>query len=209
VKVVDETDESKLGKVKKAQNVIEDVLAKVRDIYSHNWNKNKMALGPVLLEECYNEVSLVFLKRLEEKGVTLSFKNLLEPGTKVLADKTSLTHSVLSNLVSNALKFSDMDSEIEVLAKEERGQIIVEVTDKGPGIPQDIIANILADRGEVQSSLGTSGEKGQGFGLSIVKSFVDSYGGQIEFESKQQIIHPDSHGTSIRVILEKAPTQLS
>ena len=149
------------------------------------------------------------MKRLEEKGVTLSFKNLLEPGTKVLADKTSLTHSVLSNLVSNALKFSEIDSEIEVLAKEERGQVIVEVTDKGPGIPQDIIANILADRGEVESSLGTSGEKGQGFGLSIVKSFVDSYGGQIEFESKQQIIYPDSHGTSIRVILEKAPTQLS
>jgi signal transduction histidine kinase len=209
IRGIDESDESKLIKAKKSSGVIEDVLAKVRDIYSHNWTKNSMALAPVVLEECFNEVSFVFSRRLEEKDVTLTFKSGLEPGAKVLGDKTSLTHSVLSNLVSNALKFSVAGDEIIVQAKEERGLIIVEVSDKGPGIPHEIIQNILADSGAVVSAMGTAGEKGQGFGLSIVKSFVDSYGGQIEFESKQQISFPENHGTSIRIMLEKAPMQLS
>ncbi|MBC7428630.1 MAG: HAMP domain-containing histidine kinase [Bacteriovorax sp.] len=202
-------DESRLNKVKKSQSIIEDVLAKIRNIYSHNGNKNKMTLNPVLLEDCFNEVAFIFDLALQAKNVSLVFKNHLIPGTKVLADKTSLTHSVLSNLVSNALKFSTPNSEIAVVAKEEAGSIILVVIDNGPGIPEDIIQSIIDECGSVVSSTGTFGERGHGFGLSIVKSFINSYGGQIEFESKQQMIYPEEHGTSIRITLEKAPTLLS
>lgn len=206
---LESVNESKLNKVKKSHDVIEDVLIKVRDIYRHNLDNSVMALNPVLLEDCFNEVAFIFARPLSEKNVSLVFKNLLPPGAKVLSDKTSLTHSVLSNLVSNAMKFSSPNSEIEVIAKEEGGLIVLEVIDDGPGIPENVIQSVMAARGGVTSATGTSGERGLGLGLSIVKSFVDSYGGQIEIESKQQITFSKKHGTSIRITLESAPTLLS
>lgn len=202
-------EEAKLSKVKKSQLAISEVLGKVREIYTHKWSKNKLILSPLSLEDCFDELAFLFSTTLEEKNISLVFQNKLDPGTKVLSDRTSLIHSVLSNLISNAIKFSSANSEVAVVAKEERGSIAIEVTDKGPGIPDDIIQKISDDKGRVSSSAGTSGETGQGFGLTIAKSFVDSYGGEIEIESRPQTLYPEEHGTSIRIYLEKAPDLLS
>lgn len=205
-------EENELNKIKKSQKIIEDVLTNVREIYKYNLSgehKDKISLGPVRLDECFNEVNLIFSKPLADKNVTLVFKNQLEQGIKILVDKTSFNHSVLSNLISNALKFSVPGSEIEVVAKEEHGIVVLEVTDKGPGIPSNVVEAVMNKSKSVESSTGTSGEKGLGLGLSIVKSFVDSYGGEIVFESREQVFFPQDHGTSIRITLEKAPTLLS
>jgi signal transduction histidine kinase len=190
-----------IEKIKKSQNAIESIVANVKDLYSKRHNRSQ--LNPVPLEECFHDVSFIFSQSLEKKNVSLKFNNALSPDSKILADRTSFTHSVLSNLVSNGIKFSDPNSEIEVNASEDANNIFLEIKDSGPGISQDVLNSLLHDEMPLSSD-GSMGEKGTGFGLSIVKSFVDSYGGQIEFDSRHIFTNPDNHGTSIRITLNKA-----
>lgn len=190
-----------IEKIKKSQNAIESIVANVKDLYSKRHNRSQ--LNPVPLEECFHDVSFIFSQSLEKKNVSLKFNNTLSPDSKILADRTSFTHSVLSNLVSNGIKFSDPNSEIEVNASEDANNIFLEIKDSGPGISQDVLNSLLHDEMPMSSD-GSMGEKGTGFGLSIVKSFVDSYGGQIEFDSRHIFTNPDNHGTSIRITLNKA-----
>lgn len=202
VKSTPETEEY-IEKAKKSQSAMEKIILEIKNIYGQKNRRAKAHLKPVGIEECFNDVSFIFAQKLEKKNISLVFNNQLSPNTRVLADRTTLTHSVLSNLVSNGLKFSHPNSQIEVTAKEEENGIILEVKDQGPGIPENVIKNIFLDQNS-DSSEGTDGEVGSGFGLSIVKSFVDSYGGQIEFDSRLQHTHPNSHGTSIRITLDRA-----
>lgn len=190
-----------LEKVQKSLSALENIVKKVKDLYANK--KVGLKRDAVSIEECLQEVSFIFAQSMDKKNVTLKFENHLSDNAKILADRTSFTHSVLSNLVSNGLKFSEPNSELEITAREKNNQIVVEIRDSGPGISKDVLNSLTNDEIPMSSD-GTIGEKGTGFGLSIVKSFVSSYGGQIEFESNPSITNPRSHGTKVRITLDKA-----
>lgn len=189
-------------KAKKSQAAIEKIIIETKNRYTKN-DRNRLRLSPVEIEKCLNEVSLIYGPKLEKKNITLIFNSELKRDAKVLADETSFTHSVLSNLISNCLKFSSLNSVIRVFAKEHLDTVVLEVADQGPGIPEEIISNLM-NNVEHASTLGTDGEVGTGYGLSIVKSFIDSYGGQIVFKSRDKVSFPDEHGTSIIITLDRA-----
>lgn len=191
-----------LEKAKRSQAAIEKIILETKNRYATK-NNSRNHLEPVGIDDCFNEVRMIFGPKLEKKNISLIFNNQLSADTKVLADQTTLTHSVLSNLVSNGLKFSSPNSVIQVTAKEVENNIVLEVKDQGPGIPHDVLHN-LNNNIQHSSSIGTGGEVGTGFGLSIVKSFVDSYGGQIEFDTKHLLTHPQEHGTNIKITLDRA-----
>lgn len=195
-------NEQLIEKAKKSQSAMEKIILEIKNIYGLKNKKSRSHLKPVVIEECFNEVSFIFAQKLEKKNIALIFNNNLSPNTKVLADQTTLTHSVLSNLVSNGLKFSFPNTVIHVTASEDANTVTLEVKDQGPGIPERLIKSILLNE-DLESSEGTQGEFGSGFGLSIVKSFVDSYGGQIEFDSKYVHTNPEDHGTNIRITLDR------
>lgn len=195
-------NEQIIEKARKSQSAMEKIILEVKNIYGMKNKKSRAHLKPVAIEDCFNEVSFIFAQKLEKKNIKLIFNNNLSPDTKVLADQTTLTHSVLSNLVSNGLKFSSPNTAIHVTASEENNCVILEVKDQGPGIPENLIKRVLLNE-ELESSQGTEGEFGSGYGLSIVKSFVDSYGGHIEFKAKYVHSDPNDHGTNIRITLDR------
>lgn len=196
-------NEDILEKAKKSQLAIEKIILDTKNRYVKKGSTRGSALEPVKIEDCFNDVRLIFGPKLEKKNISLIFNNELSPETKILADQTTFTHSVLSNLVSNGLKFSYPNSVIQVSAVEKDSNIILEVKDQGPGIPEDILRNLHKNI-EHGTTEGTDGEQGNGFGLSIVKSFVSSYGGQIEFQSKPIHSYPHEHGTNIKITLDRA-----
>jgi signal transduction histidine kinase len=202
LKITPENEEM-IEKTKKSHSAMEKIILEVKNIYGKQNKKDKLHLQPVCVEQCFHDVSFIFAQKLEQKNIDLVFVNITNGTTKVLADQTTLTHSVISNLVSNSLKFSYPNSQIRVSVKEQNENIVLEVLDQGPGISEEVIELINREK-DLVSSEGTYGEIGTGFGLSIVKSFVDSYGGQIEFISKPKIGHPNNHGTCIRITLLKA-----
>lgn len=117
---------------------------------------------------------------------------------KVYADINMIT-SVIQNLVSNALKFTNVDGSGAVYIEAAEGTHGVEITvrDTGLGMTQQQIDSLFQP--DLQVSLkGTSGEKGAGLGLVLCKRFVDLNNGQIEVFSKE------GEGTTFKVTLPAA-----
>jgi PAS domain S-box-containing protein len=92
-------------------------------------------------------------------------------------------HQVLTNLISNAIKFSDSGSTVSISAELSEGMVLFRVTDKGRGIPGDMLESIFERFSQVDTS--DSREKGgTGLGLSICNTIVEHHRGRIWVESK-------------------------
>jgi len=92
---------------------------------------------------------------------------------------------IAGNLISNAIKFTAENGNVIVdldlkLVKDELA-LTISVTDTGVGISDKTIATIL--HGEIKSSDGTGGEKGYGFGLTMIKHLIDGLKGNMEITS--------------------------
>src|SRR5262249_40291142 len=87
---------------------------------------------------------------------------------------------VVSNLISNAIKFTPQEGTIRVAARQRDHKIVVSVADTGPGIPQEHLSKVF-DR--FWRTPGTK-QKGSGLGLSIAKGIIEAHGGTIWAESQ-------------------------
>lgn len=91
---------------------------------------------------------------------------------------------VLDNVVSNAIKYSESETEVEVGIKEgDENALIIYVEDQGQGIPEDDLEDLFVPFAKI-SSEPTAGEKSTGLGLAIAKKIVEAHGGDIQVESE-------------------------
>jgi signal transduction histidine kinase len=121
----------------------------------------------------------------------------------VLAEATSLNHNVLNNLISNAIKFSRPGSTIDISSSVSGDNILLIVQDHGIGMPKDLIANVFRTD-KPTSRTGTSGEKGTGFGMPVVNSYMQRFGGSISIESVTETESPATQGTRVTLSFKKA-----
>jgi PAS domain S-box-containing protein len=92
-------------------------------------------------------------------------------------------HQVLTNLVSNAIKFSEPGGTVALSAEISEGMALFHVSDQGRGIPADMLESIFERFSQVDTS--DSREKGgTGLGLSICNTIIDHHGGRIWVESE-------------------------
>ena len=96
------------------------------------------------------------------------------------ADATN-TYQVLTNLVSNALKFTPPGGEVVLRARETNRRIRMTVADSGPGVPPHERAQLFQP-GVKLTPRPTSGEETSGYGLSVVKQLAESQGGTVGAE---------------------------
>ncbi|MGQ2979022.1 MAG: ATP-binding protein [Polaromonas sp.] len=101
---------------------------------------------------------------------------------QVLVDSDRLTQ-VITNLLSNAMKFSPPGETVEVLVSRAGLGVRVEVRDRGPGIPPEFRKRIFQKFSQADSS-DTRQVAGTGLGLSISRAIVERLGGLIGFESE-------------------------
>lgn len=94
--------------------------------------------------------------------------------------------SVVRNLISNAIKFSNQNSEIIVSLKEEENRVIISVKDFGRGIKKEDQGKLLNDATHF-TTFGTSSEEGSGLGLLLCRDFVRKNGGELWFESEENV----------------------
>jgi signal transduction histidine kinase len=90
---------------------------------------------------------------------------------------------VASNIINNAIKFSNPSSEIKIKLEKKGTIALLSVIDNGIGIP-DAIADKIFTMSDEARRIGTEGEKSYGLGLSISKKIIEEHGGKIWFESE-------------------------
>jgi two-component system, sensor histidine kinase and response regulator len=113
-----------------------------------------------------------------EKGLALAYG---DAGLRVLAERNGPA-VVFRNLLSNAVKFTPSGGRVEIEARAFDGRVEVAVSDTGKGMDAESVAR-LNGGGELQSTPGTAGEKGNGMGLSLCRRFMLSQGCGFRVES--------------------------
>ena len=149
----------------------------------------RMQLGSELEPFASQEVDLIdVLKDIETlfkanyEGKTISYKTVhSNKSFRVIAD-TSYLYSILRNLISNALKFTNPGGSVVVELYELRNRLIISVKDNGRGINPSHIETILSEQESV-SNLGTEGEKGTGMGLSLASQLSRLMGWTLSIDS--------------------------
>lgn len=117
-------------------------------------------------------------ERMRENDIRL-LVDVSKAGASFRADEHRVTQ-ILFNLLSNAANFAPAGSTVSLRAMRLGEEIIFKVTDEGRGIPQENVARMF-ERFEANPAGGR--QSGAGLGLSIVKSFVELHGGQVEIAS--------------------------
>jgi two-component system sensor histidine kinase KdpD len=85
---------------------------------------------------------------------------------------------ILVNLIDNAIEHAPSDTPIEIEAKATDSELVVEVADRGPGLPAGAEARLF-DKFFHAASPGTTAHKGLGLGLAICQSIAKAHGGEI------------------------------
>ena len=158
-----------------------DLINDILDIEKIEWGKLSLFLEDVALQDLVDE-ALVLNRSFAER-----FKVRLEAGARansavVEVDRKRLLQ-VLTNLVSNAAKFSPEGGAVEIHVSTREGRARVAVGDRGPGIPEQFRSRIFSRFAQADSAL-TRQKGGTGLGLAICKRLVEAMNGQIGFEDR-------------------------
>jgi signal transduction histidine kinase len=104
---------------------------------------------------------------------------------KIIACDADKIERILLNLLSNALKFTNVDGNIQVRMGIRQNMVFITVEDDGIGIPKDKQTDIFERFRQVDKSF-TRNREGSGIGLSIVKALVEMHKGDIWVESEYE-----------------------
>ena len=159
-----------------------------------SFNLKRVELRPVI-----DQATAAIAGFAGEYGIELAVQPV-PAEAMVIADEDRLIQ-VLTNLMSNAIKFSPWEEKVEISATTSDGRHRITVADRGPGIDDEFRNRIFGKFAQADSS--DSRQKGgTGLGLSISREIVRAFGGSIEFEDRE------GGGTLFHVDLPVAgPTQ--
>ena len=145
----------------------------------------------VLADETINN----FTALAENKNIKIS--KHFDKGKAIISADRQYLQQVFDNLLSNAIKFSPHGKAIDLNIKSANGSVIAEFNDNGPGLTKED-KNSLFKEYAMLSAKPTGNETSNGLGLSIVKKYVDTMGGEVWCESEA------GAGASFKVKFSKA-----
>jgi two-component system, NtrC family, sensor histidine kinase KinB len=173
---------------KEAEN-LNDLMNDLIDVAELDTGKRELKLERVWPLQILNEARDRFADEAAKKHIRLEVQAFADLGA-VQADRRAV-RSILDNLLSNAMRYTPEDGEIQLAAEEIKNFVQFSVRDTGRGIEAERLSSIF-DRFNPFS------ERGTGLGLALVRRLVESLGGQIAVESRL------GHGATFRFTLPVA-----
>lgn len=153
--------------------LINDIL-----ILSNIENMNSMKNDEFRPNEIIYEAINMVKKEAADKNIKITTNCCFD---KPLIGDSNKFYQIILNLLANAIKYSNNDSNIDLITKEDKGKFIMVVKDEGIGIPKEDLPRIFERFYRVDKSRTT---RGTGLGLAIVKHIVKLFNGDIFVESK-------------------------
>jgi len=111
----------------------------------------------------------------------------------IIADR-NMIKTIIRNLISNAIKFTQRNGRVEVSVKTELKNVEISVSDTGIGMSKETISKLFRIDGNL-STPGTEQEKGTGLGLILCKEFVTRHNGRIWVDSEP------GNGSTVKILL--------
>jgi len=137
----------------------------------------QMKLAPASIGPIVDYALLANRSMVEQKQIRIDVQ--LEKDLPMVFIDTEKAAWVLTNLLSNAIRYSDEGGVIGISAKRKGARILLLVEDHGQGIPSQYLTKIFDRYFRVPGST----KEGTGLGLSISKEFIESMGGEIDVQS--------------------------
>lgn len=172
------------GLIKIAQKNCERLILLINDIL----DIQKIESGQMRFDVNWFSLKEIILQAIElNKGYAEKFKVKLLAKlpiieSQVYVDRDRLMQ-VLANLISNAVKFSPPNGNVEISTTDRGNEVRVAITDYGPGIPQEFYSKIFHRFEQVDGST-VKQVSGTGLGLNISKTIIERFGGKINFISQ-------------------------
>ncbi len=169
-----------------ANQTTEDVFALLDNLLK--WTKSQIGKLKVVYQE-FNIVEVIdgimeiFSMVAELKQIKVEFKSPEQ--LDVYAD-IDMVKTVVRNLISNSIKYSNPESKVVVALESKDGMAIVSVHDNGCGIDDESQKKLL-NADTHYSTFGTNNEEGSGLGLLLCQDFITKNGGKLWFESKKGV----------------------
>ncbi len=159
--------------------MIDDILSLSRfEMTGFILNKEPTALEP-LLRNTADLAQDLFRGQPVQQTVDIA------PDLPILEIDRTRIRQVLLNLLNNALRFTAQGT-VRLEAKQGNGEVVISVSDTGPGIPAAKLPHIFEEFYQVDLSL-RRGHEGTGLGLTISKHFVEAHDGHIGVESQEGV----------------------
>jgi len=171
--------------IKKSSKILLEILNDILDL--SKLEAGKMELKPIAVDliKTIEEIHALFEARASEKGITFSFNIDSDVPQFINVDETRLLQ-ILSNLTSNAIKFTDEGSvqlDVSNITAKDRALLKFEVKDTGIGIQQEDMEKLFKNFNQLDNSM-SKVYSGTGLGLAISKELTRLMNGTINLESK-------------------------
>ncbi|MBT7670147.1 MAG: sensor histidine kinase [Bdellovibrionales bacterium] len=190
-----------------ACNNIQAIINNVRLEANVAYQKDNLSFAVVKVVDMLQEVHGHFLNKLNQKKIFWSVD--VDPvDIDVLVDRNIIVMNVLSNVISNAIKFTKGDGQgsiyitVRTLGRRNADQVEITIRDNGIGIPVEIKKKIF-DGGSEISRRGTDDEPGSGFGMGMIRDYIKLNNGSITIHSSCIENHDLTSGTAVTISLPK------
>lgn len=177
----EETKEKYLNSLQNACKKLSDLITNILKLNKLENQRLKIDLKQFNLSESITNQILNYETLIENKNIELECN--IEEDINIISEETYL-EIIWSNLISNAIKFTDNNGKIFISLIKLNNEIIFKIKDTGCGIDSETGKNIFEKfyQGDTSHS-----KEGNGLGLALVKKVIDILGGQIQVESEKGI----------------------
>ena len=188
-------------KIQRAELRTEEALQLIKNIL----NISKVRLleirlnDPIDLSEFITNIIDSLNEIVNQKSIQLNFTDKRTVVRPIISDKI-LLELVVSNVVSNAIKYVESNGRIEISIDDKNDKFYFEVCDSGIGIPQKEI-NKIFEQFYRASNINKMIHEGSGMGLAIVKEIVEKLGGEIKVTSPSRLAQEGKPGTSFEILI--------
>lgn len=184
--ILEDLDELSKDEIREYSYYINNVAKEINGLMSNllDWSRiqlDRIDFAPeeIALDKVVNKVIGLFKQSAELKQISLN--SSINGASQVYADSNML-NTILRNLVSNAIKFTDTDGTVSISATIKGHKTLITVRDNGIGITSHELKNLFRVENH-KPKVGTNNEKGTGLGLLLCKEFVEQHGGALKVES--------------------------
>lgn len=161
---------------------LKDIVENLSDVDNFQTGVARVRSNKVSLAKIVEDTILTFQDEAKSQNITLKAEMNNLPFF-IEADGVKIG-IVVSNLIKNALQFTDADGHITVKVEEDSGYVKLTVKDDGIGIPVRDLARVFERFFQVETHL-TRRYNGMGLGLAVAKSMIDLHNGRIWVESEE------------------------